>query len=62
MTLRKLVDAARAAEAGKGAARAAQQAADRFMTAMLGNQPGYEEAARALYAGDRQRFSNLHQR
>lgn len=26
------------------------------MMAMLGNQPGYEEAARALYAGDRQRF------
>lgn len=59
VTLRKLVDAARAGESGKGRARAAQQAADRFMAAMLGNRPGYEEAARALYAGDRERFLAL---
>jgi hypothetical protein len=26
------------------------------MGAMLGNRPGYEEASRALYAGDRNRF------
>ncbi|MGN6534466.1 MAG: DUF2239 family protein [Mesorhizobium sp.] len=56
VTLRKLVDAARAADAGKAAARTAQQAADRFMAAMLGNRLGYEEAARALYAGNRDRF------
>lgn len=61
VTLRKLVDAARAADAGKGAARVAQQATDRFMTAMLGNRPGYEDAARALYAGDRQCFHALSQ-
>jgi len=59
VTLRKLVDAARAADAGKVDARTAQQAADRFMAAMLGNRPGYEEAARALYAGDRDRFHVL---
>ena len=59
VTLRKLVDAARAADAGKAAVRSAQQAADRFMAAMLGNRPGYEEAARALYAGDRDRFLSL---
>ncbi len=60
VTMRKLVDAARAADdAGKAAARGAQQAADRFMAAMLGNRPGYEEAARALYAGDRDRFFAL---
>lgn len=59
VTLRKLVDAARAADAGKAEARQAQQAADRFMAAMLGNRPGYEEAARALYAGDRDRFHAL---
>ncbi len=57
VTLRKLVDAARAADGAGG--RHAQQAADRFMGAMLGNQPGYEDAARALYAGDGQRFSDL---
>jgi len=59
VTLRKLVDVARAADAGRGAVRAAQQAADRFMAAMLGNRSGYEEAARALYAGDRDRFLAL---
>jgi uncharacterized protein len=26
------------------------------MSAMAGNEPGYEEAARALYSGDRVRF------
>jgi len=29
------------------------------MTAMAGNAPGYEEALRALFAGDSHRFSNL---
>ncbi len=59
VTLRKLVDAARNAEGGEGTARQAREAADRFMGAMLGNRPGYEEASRALYAGDRQRFMEL---
>jgi hypothetical protein len=31
----------------------AKQAIDRFMSAMLGNMPNYEEATRALYQGDR---------
>jgi hypothetical protein len=59
VTLRKLVDAARNAEGGLGSARQAREAADRFMGAMLGNRPGYEEASRALYAGDRDRFMRL---
>ncbi|HEY4133932.1 MAG TPA: DUF2239 family protein [Alphaproteobacteria bacterium] len=59
VTLRKLVTAARNGEGGKGAVRQAQQAVDGFMSATLGNQPGYEEAARALYAGDRVRFLAL---
>jgi hypothetical protein len=59
VTLRKLVEAARAVNAGRDAIRQAQQAADRFMAAMLGNQPGYEEASRALYAGDASRFDVL---
>lgn len=50
--LRRLVDAARAANGDRDRARMAAAAADRFMLAMLGDKPGYEEAARALYAGD----------
>jgi len=57
--LRRLVDAARAANAGKDRIRHAQEAADRFMSAMLGNQAGYEEASRALYGGEKSRFAEL---
>lgn len=56
VALRKLVDAARATHAGADRRRSAQQSADRFMSALAGNEPGYEEAARALYSGDRARF------
>jgi len=59
VTLRKLVDAARAAGQGTERVRTAQQTADRFMSAMLGNAAGYEEASRALYAGDGPRFHEL---
>jgi uncharacterized protein len=59
VTLRRLVDAARAAGDDRAAIRRAQEAADRFMAAMLGDAPGYEEAARALYAGDGARFRAL---
>ncbi len=38
--------------------RKAQEATYRFMTTMAGNLPGYEEATRALYAGDPDRFNN----
>lgn len=58
-TLRRLVDDARRAGEGRTRIRAAQAAADRFMLAMLGDCPGYEEASRALYAGDRARFLEL---
>src|SRR5450631_631799 len=57
VALRKLVDAARVTHAGADRRRLAQQSADRFMSALAGNEPGYEEAARALYAGDRTRFA-----
>lgn len=57
VTLRKLVEAARGADGGKAGARDAQAACDRFMRAVLGDQPGYEEAARALYAGAADRFN-----
>ena len=32
------------------------------MTAMAGDRPGYEEASRALFAGDGERFAALVQR
>ncbi|AEI67629.1 DUF2239 family protein [Corallococcus macrosporus] len=57
VALRKLVEAARASSGDTDRRRQAQAAADRFMTTMAGNLPGYEEAARALYAGDRTRFN-----
>ncbi len=55
--LRRLVDQARAADDGRTACRAATDAAYRFMAAMAGNLPGFEEASRALFAGDEARFS-----
>ena len=39
--------------------RAAQEAAYHFMSARAGNLPGFEEAARALFAYDRRRFGAL---
>ena len=37
----------------------AKQATDRFMSAMLGNMPNYEEATRALYQGNKEVFLDL---
>lgn len=59
VALRKLVDAARATNVTKDRIRAAQGAAHRFMTAMAGNAPGYEDALRALYAGDAGEFDRV---
>lgn len=59
VTLRKLVDAARGASEVKTSIRQAQQAADRVMSALLGNQPHYEDASRALYAENREKFFAL---
>lgn len=55
--LRRLVEQARTANAGRDRTRFAQECAYRFMSAMLGDHPGFEEATRALFAGDRERFS-----
>jgi hypothetical protein len=59
VTLRRLVEEARRAEGGKGRARAARDAAYHFMQTMAGDRAGFEEAIRALYAGDRARFAKL---
>ena len=56
VALRRLVDEARKASVGKDEKRARQEAAYRFMTAMAGNETHYEEATRALFAGDAGRF------
>ncbi len=53
-TLRRLVDEARKHEPDAGRARRRQTAAGRFMWALAGDLPGFEEASRALYAGDRE--------
>lgn len=57
--IRRLVDEARKHNPGEQQARAAINAAGRFLTAMAGNLPGYEEATRALYARQRKPFTNL---
>jgi uncharacterized protein len=51
--LRRLVDEAKKKGDADLQRRAAQEAAYRFMTAIAGDQPGYEEAIRALFAGER---------
>jgi hypothetical protein len=59
VALRKLVEEARRANAGRDRVRRAQEAAYRFMSAMAGNFPGFEEAMRAFFGGDRKRFDKL---
>jgi hypothetical protein len=56
VALRKLVEEARRVNATKDRVRIAQEAAYRFMSAMAGNEAGFEEAARALFAGKPDRF------
>lgn len=59
VALRQLVEAARRADAGAAARRAAQDAAYRFMVVMAGDAPGFEEAVRSLYAGDLARLHGV---
>lgn len=57
VALRRLVEAAR--KSPQAEAKRAQAAAGGFMTAALGDAPDYEEASRALYAGDQAKFLAL---
>ena len=59
VALRKLVEEARRANGERDRTRAARNAAYHFMSAMAGNLPGFEDAARALFADDRRRFVGL---
>lgn len=55
--LRRLVEEARRTDAGRTHTRVAQERAYRFLSAMAGDLPGFEEATRALFAADRNRFA-----
>ncbi len=57
--LRRLIDEAREREPAKTRRRQALQATERFLFAMAGNYPGYEEATRALYRDDNRKFAEL---
>jgi hypothetical protein len=56
VALRRLVEEARRANKDKDRVRHAQESAYRFIAAMAENKPHYEEVARALFAGDAERF------
>jgi len=57
VALRKLVE--QASRDGTGRVRQAQEIAYRFMSAMAGDEPGFEEAARALFGGNRAHFEAM---
>ena len=59
VALRRLVEEARRIHQGRDTVRESREAAYRFMTAMAGSLEGFEEAARALFAGDQARFDAL---
>lgn len=56
VTLRKLVEAARRSSESADSLRTARDITYKFMHAMAGNLPGFEEATRALFAGNQQSF------
>lgn len=59
VALRKLVEQAKRASLAADRIRQAQEATFKFMNAMAGDLGGFEEAARALFATDQQRFDAL---
>lgn len=57
--IRRLVDEARKRDKGPDRAKQATDAAAKFMWTMAGDRPGFEEASRALFSGDYERFDTL---
>ena len=57
--LRRLVEEARRGGETRERPRLAREAAYRFTTTMAGNLAGYEEATRALFAGDGAKFKEM---
>lgn len=60
--LRRLVEHAMKNESGPDRARRLRSGLSRFLSAMAGDRPHYEEACRALFAGETERFEGLIQR
>jgi len=56
VALRKLVEEARRTSSDKDTVRQSQEAAYKFMSAMAGNEEGFEEATRALFARNQAHF------
>jgi len=59
VTLRRLIDESRKAGEGRISMRTARENAYRFMSEMAGDFAGFEEASRALFAGDKPKFEGL---
>jgi uncharacterized protein len=59
VAIRKLVEEARRTGEDKDRQRQAREAAYRFMSVIAGNKPHYEDAIRALFAGNPSRFEEL---
>ncbi len=57
-TLRRLVDQARRANAAEDVARRAIDVTHKFLWDIAGDLPGFEEATRALFAGDFESFDD----
>ncbi len=57
--LRRLVDEAKKRDPGEQRARRARESISKLMSALAGNAEHYEEASRALFAKDNQRFTQL---
>ncbi|HBP99507.1 MAG TPA: hypothetical protein DD672_03390 [Gammaproteobacteria bacterium] len=60
--MRRLIDENRKERAAEDAIHKAQDSANRFMMAIAGDLPGFEEAVRALYAQDGAKFREETQR
>jgi hypothetical protein len=59
VTLRKLIEEARRKTATKNETREQQESVHRFLSAIAGDKPHYEDALRALYANEGPRFHSL---
>jgi uncharacterized protein len=59
VALRKLIDAERKANNFKELTRKSQETTYRFIHAIAGDFPRFEDASRALFAGDREAFARL---
>lgn len=59
VALRKLVEDAKRANQDTDHRRNAQEATYKFMSAIAGNSPGFEEATRALFASDMEKFDKF---